>query len=145
MSNNITVYGTLSLSTGVLNTNGNLLSLSTTGSFSGGSSSSYVEGRVAKSFAVGSSANFTFQTAKDGQYLPVTATFTNVSGGTYTLTVEQFNDDPHSAVGSSLDATLSAISSVRYWGNCRFRWNPDQPANHFKLEQQRWNFQFNSA
>lgn len=115
MSNNITVYGTLSLSTGVLNTNGNLLSLSTTGSFSGGSSSSYVEGRVAKSFAVGSSANFTFQTAKDGQYLPVTATFTNVSGGTYTLTVEQFNDDPHSAVGSSLDATLSAISSVRYW------------------------------
>ncbi|WP_456409026.1 T9SS type A sorting domain-containing protein [Caldithrix abyssi] len=116
LSNNATVYGVMTFSSGVFNTNGNLLSLTTSGSFSGASSSSYIEGKAAKSFAVGTSANFTFPTAKDGQYLPVTVTFTDVATSTYTVTVEQFNADPHTAVSSAIDAaTLSAISSVRYW------------------------------
>ncbi|NOX88192.1 MAG: hypothetical protein GXO77_04135 [Calditrichaeota bacterium] len=116
LNHNITVYGTLYLSGGVIDANGNLLSLTTGGSFSGGSSSSYVEGRVAKTFALGSSATFTFHTAKGGQYLPVGVAFTDVSGSDYTVTVEQYNSDPHSAVSSSIDAgTLSNISSVRYW------------------------------
>ncbi len=111
----ITVDGALTLTSGVVTTSGNLLSMGTSASFSGGSSSSYIEGKVAKTFALGSSANFTFQTAKDGQYLPVTVTFTNVSGSDYTVTVEQFNSDPH-AISSTIDnTTLSAISSIRYW------------------------------
>lgn len=111
----ITVDGVLTLTSGVITASGNLLSMGTSASFSGGSSTSYIEGKVAKTFAQGSSANFTFQTAKDGQYLPVTVTFTNVSGSDYTVTVEQFNSDPH-VISSTIDnTTLSAISSVRYW------------------------------
>ncbi len=115
LGHGITVNGVLSLTSGVLTTSGNLLSMGGGASFSGGSSSSYVEGKVSKTFPVGNSANFTFHTAKEGQYLPVGVAFTNVSGSDYTVTVEQFNSDPHS-IGSTLDnTTLSAISSVRYW------------------------------
>ncbi len=111
----ITVDGVLTLTSGVVTTSGNLLSMGTSATFSGGSSTSYIEGKVAKTFALGSSANFTFQTAKDGQYLPVTVTFTDVSGSDYTVAVEQFNSDPH-AISSTIDnTTLSAISSIRYW------------------------------
>ncbi len=115
LGHNITVDGTLTLTDGALNTAGYLLSMGTSASFSGGGSASYVEGKVAKTFALGSAADFTFQTAKDGEYLPVGVKFTDVSGSDYTVTVEQFNSDPH-AIGSTIDnTTLSAISTIRYW------------------------------
>lgn len=116
LGHGITIDGVLSLTNGAITTAGNLLSMGTGASFSGGSSTSYVEGRVAKTFSVGNSANFTFHTAKDGEYLPVSVTFTDVSGSDYTVTVEQYNSDPHSAISSAIDnTTLSNISSVRYW------------------------------
>ncbi len=115
LAHDITVDGVLTLTAGVINTGGYLLSMGTGASFSGGSSITYVDGRTAKTFALGTSADFTFQTAKDGQYLPVGVTFTDVSGSDYTVTVEQFNSDPH-AISSSIDnTTLSAISTVHYW------------------------------
>ncbi len=116
LGHDITIYGVLSLTSGVLDANSYLVTLATTGSISGGGSTSYVEGKLAKSFDVGTSTSFTFHTAKGGEYLPVTVTFTDITGSAYTVTVEQFNSDPHTDVSSSIDSgTLSAISSVRYW------------------------------
>ncbi len=116
LGHNITVDGTLTLTSGVIGAGSYVLSMGTGAAFSGGSSSSYVEGRVAKTFAQGSSADFTFQTGKGGEYLPVGVAFTDVSGSDYTVTVEQYNSDPHTAVSSSIDnTTLSGISSIRYW------------------------------
>ncbi len=115
LAHDITVEDTLTFSAGNINTSGYLLSLGTGATFTGGSSTSHVEGKVAKTFALGSAADFTFPIAKDGEYLPVGITFTDISGSDYTVTVEQFNSDPHTISSSIDNTTLSAISTVHYW------------------------------
>ena len=115
LSQNPTVEGTLTFTSGLITTGSNYITIGTNGNTSGGSSSSYVSGRMRKAFAGNAAGSFTFDTGKGGEYLPVSITFTDVSAA-YTVAVEQYNSDPHSDIGNAIDAgTLSAISTVRYW------------------------------
>ena len=115
LSQNPTVEGTLTFTSGLITTGSNYITIGTNGSTSGGSSSSYVSGRMRKAFVGNAAGSFTFDTGKGGEYLPVSITFTDVSAD-YTVAVEQYNSDPHSDIGNAIDAgTLSAISTVRYW------------------------------
>ncbi len=116
LSQNPKVEGTLTLTDGVITTGSNYLTLGTAATVSGASSTSYIEGRMVKDFdASATNVSFEYPTGKGGEYLPVTIHFTSV-GSAYSVTVEQYNDDPHTAVGSAIDnTTLSAISAVRYW------------------------------
>ncbi|NOX37229.1 MAG: hypothetical protein GXO78_06805 [Calditrichaeota bacterium] len=116
LSQNPKVEGTLTLTSGVVTTGSNYLTLGTSATVSGASSNSYIEGRMVKDFdAAATNVSFEFPTGKGGEYLPVTINFASVSAA-YSVTVEQYNEDPHTAVGSAIDNTsLSAISTVRYW------------------------------
>lgn len=114
LSQNPTIEGTLTFTSGLINTGSNYITVGTGGSTSGANASRYVNGRMRKAFSSGQAGSFTFDTGKGGEYLPVSIDFTNVSAA-YTVAVEQYNSDPH-GISSSIDGTtLSAISIVRYW------------------------------
>ncbi len=114
LSQNPTVEGTLTFTSGLINTGAYYITVGANGSATGGSSASYVNGRMQKVFTALQAGSFTFDTGKGGEYLPVSIAFTDVDL-TYTVAVEQYNSDPH-LITSTIDAaTLSAISIVRYW------------------------------
>jgi hypothetical protein len=100
-----TVNGTLTLTSGLVNTNStNLLTLGGSGSLSGGSADSYVNGPFAIVNATGSK---TFPIGKSN-YRPVV---TNLTGTTPTVQFEVFDSAPV----NNFDETLIRISSVRHW------------------------------
>lgn len=113
ISQNDTVSGVFTFTSGIVTTGSNALVIGTAGSIGGTvDNSHYVSGRVTKLYAAGVSS-FTYPTGKDGQQLDVTLNV-NVATAPYIRTVEQFNS---SAVGldPDIDASLSAVSMVRYW------------------------------
>ncbi len=119
LERNVTLNKTLTLTNGIIKiSSGNTLTISSTGNCTGGSNSSFVEGRMAKVFPVsGSSQNFQFRTGSRTNIQPVTVTLATVSGSAVTITSEQVNANPLNDLPStSLNtATIDNISGVRYW------------------------------
>ncbi len=114
----VTLNKTLTLTKGIVKlSSGNALTISSSGNSSGGSNSSFVEGRMAKVFPVsGSSQNFQFRSGSRTNIQPVTVTLATVSGSAVTITSEQVNANPFNAVSSNINAaTIDNISGVRYW------------------------------
>ncbi len=99
-------------------TAGNLLSstylLTVTGNSAivGGSSSSFVDGKLRRVTSTTLASGLTFPIGKGSAYRPVRITNT---GSTNSWDAEYFAADPTSAFGATVNAPLDAVSSTEYW------------------------------
>ncbi|PYK99606.1 MAG: hypothetical protein DME19_08070, partial [Verrucomicrobia bacterium] len=110
----MTVYGTLTLSSGVLNTGTNLINVTSTGAaaISGGSSSSYVNGALQKAFGTaGNPQSFTFPIGDGSNYAPITLTSLNVTT-TGSLTANTTAGEHPNVSTSGINANKDV---TRYW------------------------------
>ncbi len=112
-----TVTGTLALTSGLVNfgNSADYLTLNTAASLSGGSSTSYVNGKVRKVFATGSSVSGTFPVGKAGRYQPATITLGTVSAANPNVTIEQHEYNHPTPLTSGIEAGLQKVSRVRTW------------------------------
>lgn len=105
-SSTLTVYGTLTLTSGNIVTNStNIVHLAAGSSVSGGSSASFIEGPV----DVSGTGDRKFPIGKDGVYRP--AELITLDGTDPRIRFELFNSNPQGTPGTG----LVRISSVRYW------------------------------
>ena len=110
LGGNTTVGGTLTLTSGLLNTAGNQVNLASGASVSGGSSSSYVNGAVQKTFATGTQS-FTFPIGVGSIYAPLALSSLSVTaGGALTATTTSGNYSPLGPSGINSTADVS-----QYW------------------------------
>ncbi|HRQ29359.1 MAG TPA: fibronectin type III domain-containing protein, partial [Saprospiraceae bacterium] len=110
------VLGTLTLTSGIFNANGNSVILANTGTtISGGSATSYVNGKLVRSFAASRTATGTYTVAtffpigKGGTYLPLYIDPTTNSGGTVSFSGEAFNTN-----SGSMGAGVTSLSANRW-------------------------------
>lgn len=82
-----TLNGTLTLTNGKITTDANTITIGSSGSISGGSSSSYVEGKLARIFGAIGSKNFAI--GKSGNYRPLSINYTSLDNPSI-VTAEQF-------------------------------------------------------
>ena len=119
----LTVDNVLTLTNGIITSSStNLLTLTrtTAGTISGGSTTSYVEGPLARATAA-AAATVLFPIGKGGAYRPLTLNTASQSN-TRTYTAEQFNTSARltaingaSSGQASATAALTRVSSVRYY------------------------------
>ena len=102
-----TVNGTLVLSSGIITTGANTLTVGSSGSITGASLSKYINGKLALVYS--GTGSKVFPIGKGGNYRPVTLNYSALSG-TSTVTAEQFE----SVLPGSLPSKTSLFSS-RYW------------------------------
>jgi len=110
----MSVYGTLTLSSGVLNTGTNLINVTATGAaaVSGGSSSSYINGTLQKAFdTVGNPQSFTFPIGDALNYTPIALTSFNVTTAG-SLTARTIAGEHPNVSTSGINANKDA---TRYW------------------------------
>jgi hypothetical protein len=106
----ITVTGALTLTSGILNTtSSNLLTIGSSGSISSASSSSYINGPLARILT--STTATSFPIGKGGNYRPVTFTYTT-NPTSKTVTIEQFESTFPGTIANT--ATVSRFGT-RYW------------------------------
>ena len=105
--------GALSLQSSgtIVTTSTNLMTIPTSGSLLGGSDSSFVNGPLAIVVAATSSTK-TFPIGKGASYRPITLVLNHDATTATTYTAEMFNASP---TVRTLPATLSSVSSVRYY------------------------------
>ena len=111
LSNDITVSGTLTLTSGIIDAATNnkvvIVTNSATGAVSGGSISSFVKGALRRSLSTGS---YNYPVGKGTTYLPFN--FNLSSAASPVITVEAFDGNS----GGSADGTsLASISSTEHW------------------------------
>ncbi|RJO60881.1 MAG: hypothetical protein C4542_07715 [Dehalococcoidia bacterium] len=104
-----TINYTLTLTSGIVTTGANTLSIASTGSVSGGSSS-YVNGNLQKNVATGATSR-TFEVGTASYYNPVTVAFGNVSVAG-NLTVNSANGEHGNIATSAIDSSASVNA---YW------------------------------
>ena len=111
LTESIAVSGTLSLTGGIITTNGFLLSVSNNSpsAVNGGSAISYVNGNLNRSIATGANT-YDFPIGIGSVYAPVNIVFSNSNGGTLTGST---TDGDHPSIGSSI--ILSNQSVNRNW------------------------------
>ncbi len=133
LASNITVNQLLTLHQGNLKTtNAALLTVGATGSVSGGSSSSYVDGPMKK---IGNTA-FTFPAGNAGVYQPLAISAPVLNTDAFTA---QYFHAPPPTSGTTLDTTLASLSSCEYWNlqqtngssavNVTLNWNQNSCTN----------------
>ena len=105
LSADATVGGTLTLTSGIVTTGANTLTSS--GTISGGSTTAYVDGKLACTYNVAASKNFPI--GKGGNYRPITLNYTSIDD-TSTVVAEQFE----SALTGTLPANVTLGPSRRY-------------------------------
>ena len=104
--------GSLTLTSGILTTSdGNLLTV--TGSISGGSATTYVNGPLVRRLPASlTSGTYTFPVGKGGSYNPLALIAPNTtSGGTVDVKVEVFAANS----GGQASTGLSSVNTDRYW------------------------------
>jgi hypothetical protein len=103
----------LTLTAGNLVTGTYQLIVTGNSAISGGSSSSFVDGKLTRVASGGNwSGGITFPIGKGSAYRPVVLTN---SGSSNTWNAEYFAADPAAAFGSTVNAPLDAISGGEYW------------------------------
>lgn len=112
----VLVTNTLTLTAGLVQTSTTeLLTVfnSAVGAISGGSSTSYIVGPLARQLpaSLASGSSYFFPVGKGGNYYPFTAVNPTTGSGSIAVTVESFNAN----AGGSLGAGVSAMSSTEYW------------------------------
>ncbi len=109
LNNNIDISGGLTLTLGnIVTTKLQLLSLNENASVSGGSSSSYIDGPIAKK--MNSTSVFMLPTGKNGNYLPVGITPNSTSNTTFRC--EYFDT---TSINAPVATTLNKVSQVEYF------------------------------
>jgi hypothetical protein len=113
LGSNVTVNGTLTLAGSNLNTSlTKLLILSQTGTISGGSSVSFINGPLARTIAAATPTALDYPIGKGTAFRHLQLTITQ-SGAVPTIyTAEQFNNAPASR---TLSGSLVNVSSIRYF------------------------------
>ncbi|MCX6246016.1 MAG: T9SS type A sorting domain-containing protein [Bacteroidetes bacterium] len=109
LGNNETVNGTLTLTSGMVNTDINTLTVGCTGSINNAGASRYIEGKLARVYCGIGSKDFPI--GKGGNYRPMTLEYTALTG-TSTVTAEEFES---SAISGTLPACTSLLDPNRYW------------------------------
>lgn len=110
LASDVTVNGTLTFTNGIVNaaTNNKTVTIGASGTNSGGSATSYINGKLAR--VITGTTAVTFPIGKGGQYRSVT--FTYAAAVSKTVTIEQFE----SAFPQTAPASVSvARFSNRYW------------------------------
>ena len=111
LSGNSTVDGVLTMTNGILNTGGNTLTVSCTGSVSGGSTSSFVNGNMKKDYCATGSFTFPTGTTTNGnEFSPVTANTTVLATNPSSLTVTTTR-----GFAPATPALSPAITLNRFW------------------------------
>jgi hypothetical protein len=105
------VHATLILTSGVFVTGGNQLVLAASGSVSGGSAGSYVNGSLQKVFTAGNGQAFTFPVGDASNYAPVSLAALNVTAGGSLAASSTAGDHP--AIGSLGIAPTKSVN--RFW------------------------------
>jgi len=108
------VNQTLTLTSGLLNTSNSALTIASTGSVSGGSTSTYINGslRAILPASQTSAGTYSFPVGNGGVYLPLTLlnVTTGVTGPTMNITAV------NAGSGGTADGTgISSISTTEYW------------------------------
>jgi hypothetical protein len=112
LANDITVAGTLTLTSGKITTGSSYkVIIASTGSVSGGSSSSFVAGKLQKNVATGSNVARTFEVGVGTSYLPVTLTFSTVTVAGDITAVTTTGDHPQ--LSSSCISSSGSLN--KYW------------------------------
>lgn len=156
-NNNVNVSNGLFLTSGNINTSGTaLLTLTNINPYSvmGGSSSSFINGPMAK--AISSGSFFSFPTGKAGRYGVVNVN--SASAGIRTWTAEYYNSDPATAGmnPATMQLPVDSVSNNEYWrvnggaaaiqANARLRWDnqsgiipADSLTRLYKMRVLEWN------
>jgi trimeric autotransporter adhesin len=109
----VTITNLLTLTTGIItSTSTNSLTVSSTATLSGGSSSSYVDGPLVFIVATTSSTTKVFPVGKAGAYRPATLTIVQSVSTATNYTGELFTGAPPTR---TLPSGVYSVSSVRYW------------------------------
>ncbi len=109
-SNNVNTSGTINFDAGLLTTSsGAKLTFTTAGNYTGGSSSSFVNGPVSKT--VNSTTEFVFPTGKNATYRQVAIQPAAATGSTFTA---EYFDAPYVNT-TTMDAPLISVSTIEYW------------------------------
>jgi hypothetical protein len=107
------VNGLLALISGnITSTTGTILTLSSTATVSGGSTSSFVSGPMKHTIAATASTEKTYPLGNGTAYRPLTLTITQDAATSTEYSAEVFNT---AAAGRTLPGTLDKVSTVRYW------------------------------
>jgi hypothetical protein len=110
LSKNLTVSHQLTLTNGVFDAGTNTVTIGSGASVSGGSSSSYVKGKLTKTVGTGSSVNVMFEIG-GSKYMPVKLNFPSVtSSGTITATI---TSGEHAQISTACVSSQSDVNS--YW------------------------------
>lgn len=105
------VNGNLDFQSGILATNGNLLSIATTGSVINAGTGKFVNGNLTKKIAA-STASKAFEVGDASVYAPVTIAFTGTTNGTGSMAVVTTSGD-HASISTS--GINSSASVNRKW------------------------------
>ncbi len=109
---NSTVSDSLTLTNGILTTDASdLLILTSTTPYSGGSNSSYVDGPVQNNALSGSHTSFIFPLGNSNKYAPLGI---GSIGSSATFTAQYFRST-HSASTSGISGSAPKASSIEYW------------------------------
>ena len=98
---------TLALTSGIVTTGSNAITIASGGTFSGASSTSFVSGTLRRVYP--SATSLVFPIGKGGNYRPVTLQYTSLTG-TSTTTIEQFE----TALTGTLPSSTN-LNNTRYW------------------------------
>ncbi len=110
LNDELSIFNELTLTSGIINTDGNTLAIQDDATISGTSNSSYVEGFVRK---VGNEA-FVFPTGANGNYRPISMTAPSLADDEFTATY--IADDPDKSYSiASKDETITNLSILEYW------------------------------
>lgn len=111
----VTVYGTLTLTSGLVSTTAtNVLTMASGSTTSIGSSTSYVTGPMIYRKASSGASTLNFPVGKSTSYRPVELNVTHSSTSSAQYTVEAQNSSAQ-ALGYIIPPTISHVSSQRYW------------------------------
>ena len=105
----VIVNGMLTLTNGLVTTGANTLRIGPTGTIVGGSSSSYLNGKLAEVFSTAGGSKI-FTVGKDGNYRPLIVDYTKAPDNLSTVTVEQFETTPPGTLPANM-----TIFRNRYW------------------------------
>lgn len=112
LAQDIKITGTLALNSGIITTStANVLTFTSTGTYTGGSTTSYISGPAAKETSF--TTPFYFPIGKSGKFRMAAIEPSNTTATTFTA--EYFPQSARTNVGTPMDGSLTNVSDIEYW------------------------------
>jgi hypothetical protein len=112
LNQEVKISGTLALNNGIVNTSlATVLTFTSTGTYSGGGTTSYISGPAAKETSF--TTPFYFPIGKAGKFRPAAIEPSNTTATTFTA--EYFAQSATATIGSAMEASLTNVSNIEYW------------------------------